>query len=115
MDQKAAKALRSFRGVPQITAGNGSKPLRKCRNPLRFLLLFKCFLRYFYEVLQGIIRFALYGEEPELKGAALGVFESIRPHLTAGRDKAAWRLRRNAAAAAEPADSLSAVHFTVRM
>ena len=68
-----------------------------------------------YEVLQGIIRFALYGEEPELKGAALGVFESIRPHLTAGRDKAAWRLRRNAAAAAEPADSLSAVHSTVRM
>ena len=100
MDQKAAKALRSFRGVPQIAAGSCSKPLRECRNPLRFLLLFKCFLRYFYEVLQGIIRFALYGEEPALTGAARSVFEAVRPNFNTGRAKAAARLEKNAAEAA---------------
>lgn len=53
-----------------------------------------------YEVLQGIIRFALYGEEPALTGAARSVFEALRPNLDSGRAKAAARLEKNAAEAA---------------
>lgn len=57
-----------------------------------------------YEVLQGIIRFALYGEEPALTGAARSVFEAVRPNLNTGRAKAAARLKRNAAEAARGAE-----------
>lgn len=59
-----------------------------------------------YEALQGIIRYGLYGEEPELTGAARSVFEAVRPNLNAGRIKAAARLERNAAEAARRADLL---------
>ena len=59
-----------------------------------------------YEVLQGIIRFALYGEEPELTGAARSVFEAVRPNLNTGRAKAAARLKRNAAEAARGTELL---------
>lgn len=59
-----------------------------------------------YEVLQGIIRFALYGEEPALTGAARSVFEAVRPNLNTGRAKAAARLKRNAAEAARGTELL---------
>ena len=59
-----------------------------------------------YEVLQGIIRFALYGEEPALTGAARSVFEAVRPNLNTGRAKAAARLKRNAVEAARGTELL---------
>lgn len=64
-----------------------------------------------YETLLGILRFGLYGEEPELNAASASVFQAVRPHLDSGRAKAAWRLRKNAEAAGEP----SAVYSTVRV
>lgn len=50
-----------------------------------------------YEVLLGIIRYALQGEEPDLEGASRGVFEAIRPHLDTGRRKAAAYLAKSSA------------------
>ena len=63
-----------------------------------------------YEALLGILRYGLYGEEPELGGGAVGVFAAVRPHLESGRAKAAYRLRKNAEAAELP----PTVHPSVR-
>ena len=51
-----------------------------------------------YEALSAIIRYGLFGEVPEeLTGCAAGVFSAVRPILDNGRNKAAGRMRRNAA------------------
>ena len=54
------------------------------------------------EALQGIIRYALFGQEPELRGPALSVFKAIRPNLDSGRGKAEYRMRKLASEPAEP-------------
>ena len=64
-----------------------------------------------YEALLGILRYGLYGEEPGLQGTAACVFQAVRPHLAAGRAKAAYRLRKNAEADEAP----PAVHPAVQM
>lgn len=68
-----------------------------------------------YEALQGIIRFGLFGEEPELKGAAQSVFEAVRPHLESGRSKAAYRIRKNAQEQSESCPDGAPVFPGVRM
>ncbi len=57
-----------------------------------------------YEALTAIIRYGLYGEEPqELRGCVAGVFSAVRPILNNGRTKAANRLRRQTDADEAPA------------
>ncbi len=52
-----------------------------------------------YEALSAIIRFGLYGQEPEeLSGSAGAVFGAVRPSLETGRRKAAACVLRGGAA-----------------
>ena len=59
-----------------------------------------------FETLLGIIRYGLDGVEPELSGAAACLFAAVRPHLDNGRSKAAARLEKSAAEAAQAPSGL---------